>query len=170
VNRVCAFIGLGSNLNDPERQLRRACRELESLPHSRGRGCSSLYRSRPLGPQNQPDFVNAVVELSTALAPQQLLRQLQRIESSHGRVRSGERWGPRPLDLDLLLFGERIIRTPSLTVPHPGLTERAFVLYPLLEVAGPALQIPGRGPLGPLVAACDRGGLRKLARATGELQ
>jgi len=166
---VRAFIGLGSNLDDPEQQVRVACRELESLPRSAVVSCSSLYRSHPLGPQGQPDFINAVAELRTELDPDALLSQLQRIELSHGRVRGGERWGPRPLDLDLLLVGDRVMRTERLTVPHPGLTEREFVLYPLLEIAGPELEIPGHGPLGPLAAACDPGGLDKLDRGAGEL-
>ena len=164
MTEVSAFIGLGSNLDVPEQQVRRACREMESLPESACIVCSSLYRSRPLGPQDQPDFINAVAELRTALAPERLLAELQRIEISHGRMRGGERWGPRPLDLDLLLFADRVICTPRLMVPHPGLIQREFVLYPLLEIAGPALEIPGHGLLGPLAAACDRGGLEKLER------
>ena len=159
-----AFIGLGSNLDDPEQQVRRACGALGSLPESACISCSSLYRSRPLGPQDQPDFINAVAELQTELEPERLLSELQQIETSQGRVRSGHRWGPRPLDLDLLLFGEQQIRTARLTVPHPGLTEREFVLYPLLEIAGPGLDIPGHGSLGGLVAACHPRGLEKLQR------
>ena len=166
---VRVFLGLGSNLGDPERQVRRACRELESLPRSAFVSCSSLYRSHPLGPQDQPDFVNAVAELRTELDPESLLAELQRIEVSHGRVRGGQRWGPRPLDLDLLLFGDRVIRSALLTLPHPGLSERAFVLYPLLEIAGPDLEIPGHGPLGPLAAACDPRGLEKLGQGARRL-
>ena len=165
---VAAFVGLGSNLDQPERQVRQALLELDGLAGSRLIGHSPLYGSSPVGPPGQPNYVNAVARLETSLDAHALLDALQAIEFSHGRVRGGERWGPRPLDLDLLLFAERVIRTPRLSVPHPGLGQREFVLYPLLEIAGPDLEIPGHGPLGPLAAACARGGLQRLAPSVRE--
>ncbi len=152
-----AYIGLGSNLADPQAQLQRAITELAQLPQSQLLAQSSLYRSAPMGPQDQPDYLNAVVALETALPPLALLAELQTVEAAHQRVR-GERWGPRTLDLDLLLYADRTIDLPALTVPHPGLYERNFVLYPLAEIA-PGLEIPGLGVLGELLARCERGSL-----------
>ena len=113
-----------------------------------------------MGPQDQPDYVNAVMAVATTLAPLELLRGLQGIENNHGRIR-GERWGARTLDLDILLYGDNIIALPDLTVPHSGLTERAFVLYPLYEIA-PQLTIPNKGKLIDLLANCPLAGLKKL--------
>ena len=152
-----AYIGLGSNLADPQTRLRRAFTELAQLPKSQLVAQSSLYRSTPMGPQDQPDYLNAVVALETALSPLALLAGLQAVEAAHQRVR-GERWGPRTLDLDLLLYADQTIDLPTLTVPHPGLYERNFVLYPLAEIA-PRLVIPGLGVLGELLARCERGSL-----------
>jgi len=162
---VIAYIGLGSNLAEPESQLRRAFDELDALPQSRCLAQSALYRSAPMGPAEQPDFINAVVALETMLEPMALLGELQRLENVHQRMRS-QRWGPRTLDLDLLLYGEQRINTSRLTVPHPGLYERNFVLYPLAEVAAtvsPDLQVPGRGALQELLADCGRGALEKIS-------
>lgn len=170
-----AFVGLGSNLADPEAQVRSALIELDTLQHSRCLGHSSLYRSAPLlladaspdAPENpfpQPDYINAVVALDTGLNAQQLLAALQDLEHQHQRVRA-ERWGPRTLDLDLLLFGDERIDTPELTVPHPGLYERNFVLYPLAELVTKLsfeVQIPGGRSLNDLLAECAAGGLEKL--------
>lgn len=155
------FIGLGSNLADPRAQLRRALDELAALPDSSLDATSSLYLSRPMGPQDQPDYINAVASLATGLEPEALLDALQAIEAAHRRVRSGERWGPRTLDLDVLLYGGQILETPRLTVPHPGLPERAFVLYPLAEIA-PDLTVPGCGLLADLLARCPADGLQRL--------
>lgn len=141
---VTAYVGLGANLDDPAAQVRRAFNELGELPGTRLTARSPLYRTPPLGPPVQPDYVNAVAALSTELAPLELLAALRAIEKKHGRVRDDTRWGPRTLDLDLLLFGELVLDSPELTLPHPGLHVRAFVLYPLVDVA-PALVIPGRG-------------------------
>jgi len=154
---VKAYIGLGSNLADPRSQLLTAFDELARLPRSRLQATSSLYRSAPLGPPDQPDYLNAVAALETKLAPLALLAELQAIEAAHQRVR-GERWGPRTLDLDLLLYADQRIDLPGLTVPHPGLPERSFVLYPLAEIA-PALAIPGHGALDGLLEQCARGSL-----------
>ena len=115
-----------------------------------------------MGPEGQPGYVNAVAELRTRLAPIELLERLHGIEAAHGRVRNGERWGPRTLDLDLLLYGDRQIRRPDLIVPHPGLALRAFVLLPLMEIAGPDLAIPGFGPLEALATACDKSGVERI--------
>lgn len=151
-------IGLGSNLADPAAQLRAALAALAQLPATALVASSSFYRSRPMGPQDQPDYVNAAAVLHTQLQPLELLDALQAIEQRHGRDRSGVRWGARPLDLDLLLWDERRIAHPRLTVPHPGLHERAFVLYPLAEI-GAAMQVPGRGTVAALRAACPAAGL-----------
>jgi 2-amino-4-hydroxy-6-hydroxymethyldihydropteridine diphosphokinase len=139
-----AYVGLGSNLDEPENQVEQALLELDRLPHSRVVGRSSLYRSTPLGFTGQPDFINAVARLETGLAADRLLSDLQDIESRHGRARSFAN-APRTLDLDLLLFEKLQLRTPRLTLPHPRMHERAFVLKPLVEIS-PELSIPGLGP------------------------
>jgi 2-amino-4-hydroxy-6-hydroxymethyldihydropteridine diphosphokinase len=123
-------------------------------------GFSSLYHSAPMGPQDQPDYVNAVMAVATALSPMELLRTLQGIENSHGRVRA-ERWGARTLDLDILLYGEQVIELPDLSVPHIGMTEREFVLYPLYEIA-PHTIIPNKGKLVELLEHCPLAGLVRL--------
>lgn len=163
---VVAYVGLGSNLDQPERQVRLALSELDQLPQTRLRRRSSLYRSPPLGPPGQANYVNAVAMLDTALEPLPLLDQLQSIERRHARVR-GVRWGPRTLDLDLLLYGEREISSPRLSVPHPQMHQRAFVLVPLNEVT-PDLQLPGLGPLSDRLRALDVSGLHRIAVSNGE--
>ncbi len=160
---VCAFVGLGSNLDDPREHVRRALMELDTIPASRCTARSSLYRSDPMGPPDQPDYINAAAALDTELTAPALLRELQHIESAHGRVRKGLRWGPRTLDLDLLLYGAEEIDLPELKVPHPGLHERPFVLYPLAEIA-PQLIVPGRGALQQLLIGCETQGLSRLDR------
>lgn len=136
-----AYIGLGSNLAGPVRQVERALDELDGLPLTRRLARSPLYRSRPVGPQDQPDFVNAVASVTTRLSPLALLDQLQALEQRHRRVRQ-RHWGPRTLDLDLLLFDTRHLASARLTLPHPGLLERAFVLIPLAGIA-PNLVLDG---------------------------
>lgn len=149
-----AYIGLGSNLDNPAAQLRRALAELTALPDTRGLKHSRLYLSKPLGPQHQPDYLNAVAALQTRLEPLVLMRQLQDVERQHGRRRSAEnRWGPRTLDLDLLVYGNLSLQTPELTLPHPELQKRSFVLYPLAELA-PELMIPGHGSVRQLRERC----------------
>ncbi|HFC54224.1 MAG TPA: 2-amino-4-hydroxy-6-hydroxymethyldihydropteridine diphosphokinase [Gammaproteobacteria bacterium] len=148
---VRAYVGLGSNLQDPVRQVRCALLALKQLPGTRVVASSSLYRSPPLGDKPQPDYINAVAALDTVLEPHRLLDELQALERRQGRRRGGERWGPRTLDLDLLLYGDLRINTRRLTVPHPGLVERAFVLYPLHEIA-PDLHLGAAGPLADLVS------------------
>lgn len=158
---VRAYVGLGSNLREPVRQVQSGLEALTRLPNTRRLRHSALYRSRPLGVVIQPDFVNAVAALETGLSPFALLCYLQHIERQQGRVRDAVRWGPRTLDLDLLLFGEVHMRSPDLTLPHPDLHRRSFVLYPLHEIA-PRLVIPGRGAVVELLSTVSRGGLEVL--------
>ncbi len=158
-----AWIGLGGNIGDSRDEIERAFTELGELPASELQGRSCLYRTKPWGPVPQADFVNAVAALETALAPEALLDELQAIELHHGR-KHGERWGPRTLDLDLLLYGNETIATPRLRVPHPRLAERAFVLAPLAELA-PDLQVPGAGVVTELLSRVEAGGVIRLAAA-----
>ena len=153
------FVGLGANLGDARATLKHAMDALAALPQTRLVAQSSLYRTAPVQATG-PDFINAVVELQTALQPLPLLQALHAIESAHGRERPYLN-APRTLDLDLLLFGQRVVQQPGLEVPHPRLHERAFVLQPLLELA-PLLQHPQRGPLQPLLAATADQPLEKL--------
>lgn len=159
VERV--YIGLGSNLATPREQLRSALAALDLLPQTTLIAQSSFYASDPLGPPDQPRYVNAVAALDTKLQPWELLDGLQRIEQEQGRVRKAERWGPRTLDLDILLFGERLIADERLTVPHYHMHARAFVLYPLAELA-PALQLPDGRLLTELLSACPYTGLERM--------
>lgn len=142
-DRELAYVGLGSNLDDPERQVNRAFDLLENIESTSLVARSSLYRSAPFGSVAQPDFINAVACLRSRLEPRALLNELHDIERSSGRKR-GVRWGPRTLDLDLLAFGDQEIDQPGITLPHPGIAERNFVLLPLIEIA-PTLVIPGLG-------------------------
>jgi len=143
---VTAYVSLGSNLDEPAGHVRRAFDDLTRLQDTALTARSPLYKSAPLGPPDQPDYINAVAAIETGFAPLDLLAALRAIEVRHGRKRDGSRWGPRVLDLDLLLYGDLVLNTSELTLPHPGLHERAFVLYPLSDIA-PALVIPGRGAL-----------------------
>lgn len=135
------FIGLGSNLDEPVRQIQAAFGALSGLEQCRLLSRSPLFRSAPMGPQDQPWYVNAVAGLLTRLDPHRLLDTLQTLERRFGRRSVRERWGPRTLDLDLLLFGQQVIDDERLVIPHPGLTERNFVVYPLLRIA-PDLTLP----------------------------
>ncbi len=163
MDAVRAYIGLGSNLGDPVGYLEAALDDLNTIPETRCARCSSFYRSTPLGDAEQDDYVNAVAALDTTLQAEVLLTHLQAIEARHGRVRGPERWGPRTLDLDILLYGAARMENAILTVPHPGIMDREFVLYPLFEIA-PELEIPGIGPLQALVENCPRRGLERLQR------
>ncbi len=149
-----AWVGLGSNLGDPPAQLRSALADLATIAGTRLLRHSRFYRSAPWGNTAQPPFVNAVAELATTLPPRALLDALLAIERAHGRRRDGTRWGPRTLDLDLLLHGAGVVREDGLTLPHPFLAERAFVLVPLAELE-PALAIPGAGSVAALLARLD---------------
>lgn len=149
-----AFVALGSNQGDPQRQVREAVQALGRLPRTRVLQRSPLYQTPPWGLKEQPDFVNAVAELDTGLTPLELLRSLLSIERAAGRHREGPRWGPRVLDLDLLTYGDHVRDEPGLTLPHPRIAERAFVLLPLADLA-PGLEIPGQGRVADLLAAID---------------
>ena len=154
---MTVWVGLGSNLENPARHVCRGLGALDALPDTRLAATSSLYGSRPVGPRDQPDFINAVAALETTLPPLALLDALQELEHRAGRVRT-RHWGERTLDLDILLWDERVIEHERLRVPHPGLTERPFVLIPLAELA-PGLVLPdGRCPAG-LARQCDRDGV-----------
>lgn len=135
------YIAIGSNLASPLDQVNAAIAALGDIPHSRTVAVSAFYRTPPLGPQDQPDYLNAALALETFLEPEALLDQTQRIELQQGRVRKAERWGPRTLDLDIMLFGDRIIRSERLTVPHYDMHNRSFMLWPLAEIA-PDLRFP----------------------------
>ncbi|MFB5747104.1 2-amino-4-hydroxy-6-hydroxymethyldihydropteridine diphosphokinase [Cedecea sp. P7760] len=130
-----AYIALGSNQASPLEQVSSALDALAAIPQSRMVATSSFYRTPPLGPQDQPDYLNAAVVLDTDLSAEALLDHTQRIELEHGRVRKEDRWGPRTLDLDLMLFGDEVMHTDRLTVPHYDMKNRAFMLVPLLEIA-----------------------------------
>ena len=139
-----AYVGIGSNLGMPTQQIMQAIELLDAIPGSRLIDSSSLYRSAPFGGIEQPDFVNAVAAMLTTLDAPALLTHLLDLEKRQGRERGGARWGPRVLDLDLLVFGDTVLDEPGLTLPHPGIAERNFVLLPLREIA-PELVIPGLG-------------------------
>ena len=160
---ITAYIGLGSNLDSPIAQIRSARLAIKALDNVKETAFSSLYASNPMGPQDQPDYVNAVMAVTTSLSPSDLLHALQAIELEHGRVRGVQRWGARTLDLDLLLYGDQQIDTEELTVPHKGIAERAFVLYPLNE-CNPNLVIPGKVKLSDLLTNCPLAGLRRLVQ------
>jgi len=161
---IKAFIGLGANLAEPEVQVRRAIAALESIPKTRLLATSSLYRSSPLGYAAQPDFVNAVARIETELSATALLEALLAIEARSGRTRDFPN-APRALDLDLLLYGERVIAEPGLVVPHPRMHQRAFVLVPLGEIAPEAI-VPGKGPVRALIADCRDQIVEKMPPAT----
>lgn len=155
-----AFIGLGSNLADPASQIKAAVSALKALPQSTFLCCSSLYVSPPMGPQDQPDYVNAVVSVDTTLSPHALLEHLQAIEKAHGRERK-RHWGARTLDLDILVYDQLTVNDGMLNIPHPGIALRSFVLYPLAEIA-PELTIPAQGHITQLLKKCPRDGLQRI--------
>ncbi len=159
------YIGLGSNLADPHAQVEAGLHALAALPDSRLLRRSRLYRSAPWGRTDQPDFVNAAALVETGLAPAQLLHALLALERRAGRERDATRWGPRVLDLDVLVYGNLVLDEPGLHVPHPHLHERAFVLVPLAEIA-PDLNVPGRGPIDRLLAAVDAVSCRPFGLAS----
>lgn len=158
-----AFVGLGSNLADPSRQVEQAIVELGRLPGCRLVSHSRLYISAPMGPDDQPHFINAVAGLLTRLDPDRLLDALQAIEAAHGRSRGGPKWGPRTLDLDIIAMGQIELASSRLTLPHPGAHERNFVLVPLAEIA-PACWLPGHGRVADLAEAIGEAGLGRLAK------
>jgi 2-amino-4-hydroxy-6-hydroxymethyldihydropteridine diphosphokinase len=155
-----AFVGLGSNLDQPERHIARGLRDIEALHDTTLVRSSALYRSAAVGYRDQPDFINAVAEVRTALAPRALLDHLLAIERAHGRVRAFPN-APRTLDLDIVLYGDRVVREPGLVIPHPRMHERAFVVVPLAEIAPDAL-IPGRGSARELLSRIDAGSVTRM--------
>lgn len=161
-----AYVALGSNLDQPAAQVERAFAALAGLTQSRLVVRSQLYRTRPLGPQDQPEFVNAAAGLLTRLTPRQLLVELKRLERELGRAQPIVRWGPRLIDLDLLVYADVQISESDLTVPHRGVSERNFVLYPLRDIA-PELLVPGHGRVSELAARVGGAGLAPLADAPG---
>jgi 2-amino-4-hydroxy-6-hydroxymethyldihydropteridine diphosphokinase len=156
-----AYVGLGSNLDDPPHQLALALGHLARIPATRLVMASAPYRTPPLGPVAQPDFVNAVAALLTQLTPEALLARLRAIELELGRAPARERWGPRRIDLDLLVQGRERRSSGTLALPHPGIPERGFVLYPLLEIA-PDLEVPGAGVVRQLAAKLSPEGIMRL--------
>lgn len=156
-----AYIGLGSNLQEPAVQVRRACAGLQALASTRLVRVSPLYRSRPFGPVPQPDFINAVAGVLTQLDARTLLGELQALERALGRPAERERWGPRVIDLDLLIYGRERREEPGLTLPHGGIVERNFVLYPLADLA-PDLDVPGLGRVAELKGRVTPEGLERL--------
>jgi 2-amino-4-hydroxy-6-hydroxymethyldihydropteridine diphosphokinase len=153
------YVGLGSNLSDPQKQIELAVASLAKIQNTTLDGVSSLYFSRPMGPQDQPDYMNAVASLRTDLNPLDLLNELQAIENNAGRVRKDNRWGARILDLDMLLFDNETINHERLTVPHYGLELREFVLLPLAELS-PKLTLPNGKPVLALSQAIATNGLK----------
>lgn len=158
---TAAYIGLGSNQDEPRAQLARAFEEIAALPETRLTARSPLYRTAPVDAPGQPDFVNAVAAVDTRLSPPRLLAELQAIEASHGRRRE-YRNAPRTLDLDLLLYGDESLGGPELTVPHPRMHQRAFVLRPLLDLDAQA-RVPGHGRASDLLHACAGQPVERLA-------
>jgi 2-amino-4-hydroxy-6-hydroxymethyldihydropteridine diphosphokinase len=155
------YVGLGSNQDNPRAQLRRATQSLMSLAAPDSLRASRLYRSAPLGPAGQPDYLNAVVSFFTQAAPRSLLSSLQSLEAKQGRRRT-VRWGPRTLDLDILLYDQHVLDEPDLQIPHPRIAERMFVLQPLQDL-DPELEIPRMGPVRRLLRECPEWRLEALA-------
>lgn len=164
-----AYIGLGSNLDHPPRQICNAMHALDDLPRTRVVEDSGLFLSKPMvppaGPITQPDYYNAVVKIETQLDAYELLEQLQHIEHAQHRKR-GEHWGPRTIDLDILMFDDLQMNSKRLTLPHPGIGQREFVLYPLRNIDD-SLEIPGRGMLNDLIENCPQNGLQYLGTIEG---
>jgi len=154
------FIGLGSNLADPHAQIQSAIAAVDALDEVAVVAQSSLYSSPPMGPQDQPDYINAVIEIDTTLFAHKLLDQLQAIEQQQGRIRQ-RHWGERTIDLDLLIYGENTLDDERLNVPHPGIAVRSFVLHPLAEIA-PNLMIPTLGTMQALLKDCPLDGLQRI--------
>jgi len=156
-----AYVGIGSNLGDPRAQVLRAADALARLPHTSSLSLSPLYRTQPLGEVVQPVFVNAVAGLLTLQTPEELLDALRRLERELGREPPRERWGPRLIDLDLLVLGRETRATPALTLPHAGIAQRDFVLYPLADIAAD-LEVPGLGRVRQLRARVANRGVERL--------
>ena len=158
-----AYIGLGSNLGDSFQFLQNAVDALQQQPEISLTSVSPVYQSKPQGPQDQPDYLNAVVEIATRLSPQTLLQCTQSIEDHNQRQRTGERWGARTLDLDILLYNHTIINQSNLVIPHPWMCKRSFVIYPLYDIA-PELILPNGKRLQSCLADCPNDDLTILDR------
>ena len=158
---INVFVGLGSNLDGPLLQLKKAIEGLKSITDTELLEVSNFYLSAPMGPQDQPDYINAVAKLSTSLPAEKMLDELQEIENNHGRTRT-QRWGARTLDLDILLYGNDVINTERLIVPHNGLSERNFVLYPLKDLVDDSFEMPKLGAINDLLATCPMTGITRL--------
>ena len=158
------YVALGSNLGDREQHLCKACEDISTLQACSDLVCSSVYETDPMGPQNQPDYLNAVCRFSYAETALHLLGELQSIERGHGRVQSTQRWTARPLDLDILLYGSECTDEPHLQIPHVGIAERSFVLWPLVELEAELL-IPGLGPVKGLQEHCQQFGIQAYESA-----
>lgn len=158
---MISYIAIGSNQADPVQQAKQAITALDQISETSLINCSSLYCSAPMGPQDQPDYINAVAAIETNLSAIALLNALQKIEQSQGRERKEERWGPRTLDLDILLYADQVINEPRLTIPHYGMQDREFVLYPLFEIA-PKLTMPNGTTLIEMLKECDKNGLTAI--------
>ena len=156
-----AFIGLGSNMNSPRQQITTAIQSLGEIQSTQMISASSFYESKPIGPQDQDNYINAVVKLETDLVAIALLDSLQAIENDHGRERK-QHWGPRTLDLDILLFGDQVIHNGRLTIPHAEICNRPFVLVPLAEI-NPDCVIPEKGLVTDLVSKVDQAGLTVMS-------
>ena len=154
------YLGLGSNLNSPARQIKTALKAIAKLPGTQLVSCAPWYQSIAIGPGSQPRYINTVVAIDTVLKPRALLHALQQIEQQQGRKRI-VRWGPRTLDIDILLYAEQSLQTRKLHIPHPRLGERNFVLYPLADIA-PGLSLPDGTPLARLLANCSPEGIVRL--------
>ncbi len=154
------FIGLGSNINSPKQQVIQALQEIHTSKEIFVQACSHLYESVPMGPQDQPNFINAVCKAATSLSPSGLLDKLQEIESLHNRVRTAEKWGPRTLDLDVLMYNQEKISNERLILPHYGMHEREFVLIPMFEIQ-PDLIMPDGRALAAWISQCELSGLKR---------
>ena len=158
---INVFVGLGSNLDEPLLQLKTAINNLKKINKTELLDVSHYYLSEPMGPQDQPDYINAVAKLSTSLSAEHMLDELQRIENNQGRCRT-QRWGARTLDLDMLLYGNEVINSERLIVPHYGIKDRNFVLYPLKDLVADNFEIPGLGYINKLLATHSMTGLSRL--------
>lgn len=158
---IIAYVAMGSNLGDRLDHLRQAALDLDGLEGCRVLKMSSVFETEPMGPQSQPDYLNAVCRLECALKPRNLLNRLKTIERKHGRIVVEERWTARPLDLDIVVYGQRVVHSLDLQIPHIGLAHRSFVLWPLAELDD-TLVIPGMGPVLHLKRFCQPLGIHRF--------
>ncbi len=160
------WVALGSNLGDRESHLLQGFQNIVDLPSCSNLVRSSIYETSPMGPSEQPDYLNAVCAFDSHLEPLALLSELKRIERQHGRIQATQRWSARPLDLDILLYAEQLINVPELTIPHVGIAHRSFVLWPMAELDD-QLQIPSLGAVAELMKHCERYGIKRYSSGAG---